>query len=138
MPTEAIRSAVFQEQQGTSTVDGATSNSGFTALQDTRTQTLAGNISTSEITSALQLHHENGLKSGHLSSQITPAQDKTVQNFSGKNLSLQLGCPPTGGNFLSRHSTDPAAVANSLNSGHQFTAGQCMQKNLSNNATGEP
>ena len=131
MPTEAIRSAVFQEQQGTATVDGATSNSGFTALQDTRTQTLAGNISTSEITSALQLHHENGLNTGHLSSHIKPAQDKTVQNFSRKNLSLQPGCLPVGGNFLTRHSKDLASATNSLNSGHDFTAGPCMQQNVS-------
>ena len=55
-----------------------------------------------------------------------------------ENVSLQPGCLPSGGNFLTGHSKDPAAAANFLNSGHDFTVGPRMQHNVSKNATGEP
>jgi len=86
MPTAANRSAVFLQQPGTSNVDSAMSNPGYTALQETRTETFAGDISTREITSPSQLSHGNVVKIGCLSSHIKPAHDQLTQIIPGKSV----------------------------------------------------
>ena len=79
MPSTAKLSAVSLQQQGTINVDSTTSNPGYTALQETRTETFAGDISTREISSPSQLTHENVAQKGCLSSHINPAPDQLTQ-----------------------------------------------------------
>ena len=131
MPTAAIRSAVFLQQQGTINVDSATSNPGYTALQETRTETFAGDISTREISSPSHLTPENVAQNGCLSSHINPAPDQLAQIIPGKKLSLQPGFPPMVGNINSGHPELLAVVEISLNSGQECTAGPCLQHETS-------
>ena len=138
MPSEEFRSAVFCDQPGTSTVDTAKSKSGFTALQDTRTDPHAGDFSSGEISAASQLHHENGpAVDGIPSKTITAPLKLTDALFGTKSIisptdqSAEVICP-------SGLSEPTAAVQKSINMGQEATVISKLLQNMVQNIAGNP
>ena len=141
MPSEANHSAVFLRTAGyfhrRRRLDGAMSKSGSTALQDTRTEPPAGDLSSREITSTSQRHHENGFKLRCPPSHIIPAPVKMVQETLRTNMTHRSSLLAIGGISIFGISVSPAVVANSLILGQEETVALCTQRNLTQNDAGE-
>ena len=138
MHSEEIRSAVFCDQLGTSTVDSAKSKSGFTALQDTRNDPHAGDFSSGEISAASQLRHGKGPNvDGIPSKMITAPLKSTDALFGTKSIisptdqSAEVICP-------SGLSEPTAAVQKSINMGQEATVISKLLQNMVQNIAGNP